>query len=52
MKVYVIWDPLMEKVLCVHLKKNKECKHCKSIRKERSKTIGAYPLESKKCKII
>ena len=51
MKVYVIWDPLLERVLCVHSKKNKECKHCKPIRKERYDTIGAYHLQSKKCKV-
>ncbi len=31
MKVYVIYDPLHEKILCVHEEHNMECDACKHI---------------------
>ena len=43
--VYVIYDPLYEKVLCVHDESNMECNNCKKTRKERD---GAYSLEEHK----
>ena len=46
--VYIIYDPLFEKVLCVHEKPGMECKGCKKIRKERN---SAYFLEEFKRKI-
>lgn len=43
--VYVVYDPLYEKVLCVHDEPNMECNNCKRIRKTRK---GAYYLEEHK----
>jgi hypothetical protein len=42
--VYVIYDPLYEKVLCVHDEMNMECDTCKPIRKKRN----IYYLECEK----
>lgn len=46
--VYVIYDPLLEKVLCVHSKPNKTCDVCG--KKEYNKR-RAYQLEEHKRKI-
>jgi len=43
--VFVTWDPLYERVVCVHDKLDSECKKCKKIRKKRD---GAYYLETSK----
>jgi hypothetical protein len=43
--VYVIYDPLYEKVVCVHDEPEKECEICVPIQKERK---GAYYLEEHK----
>lgn len=43
--VYVIYDPLCEKVLCVHGESGMECNKCKKIRKDRH---CAYFLEEHK----
>jgi len=44
--VYVIFDPLLETVVCVHSKSGKECELCKPIRSENR---DAYHLEEIKC---
>lgn len=46
--VYVIHDPLYEKVLCVHDKPNGKCNTCKPIR---NKCRGAYQLQEVKRKV-
>jgi len=38
--VYVIYDPLFERIICVHAEPNKKCSNCESIEAEPS-----YPLE-------
>lgn len=43
--VYVIYDPLIERVICVHDKPEKSCTLCESIRKERK---DKYHLEEHK----
>lgn len=43
--VFVTWDPLYERVVCVHKKYQDDCKECRKIRKERN---GAYYLETNK----
>lgn len=47
--VHVIYDPLLEQVLCVHDKPNKRCRKCNKKKYEERK---AYQLESVKRKII
>ncbi len=42
-KVYVIYDPLYEKVICVHDKPDIECEVCKPIR-EKEENRAFYPL--------
>lgn len=42
MKVYVIYDPLYEKVVCVHQMPNIDCKYCKPIREGREKDDDNY----------
>ena len=49
--VYVIYDPLYEKVLCVHDEEDMECEICKPIRDERWKKGGPYFLQSHECEI-
>ena len=44
MKVYVIYDPLLEKVVCVHALPNVECPDCKLVRDNRNNT-NVYYLE-------
>jgi hypothetical protein len=47
-KVYVQWDPLYEKVLCVHEKPNKRCKICKKASKdENGYQRSMYQIEEK-----
>ncbi len=43
MKIYVIFDSLLERVICVHEEEDMDCKDCRNLRSERSNT--AYPLE-------
>lgn len=43
MKVYVIYDPLLERVICVHEEPDMECKDCKELSIEREKS--AYHLQ-------
>lgn len=53
--VYVVYDPLLEKVVCVHDKPNKECKKCKKIQSERSSKndrASLYFLEEFKKEIV
>lgn len=45
MKVYVIYDPLTEKILCVHQYPNTECPECKDIREERKKIYHLEEIE-------
>ena len=40
--VYVIYDPLYEKVLCVHNEEDMECEVCKSIREHRNDPNNGY----------
>jgi hypothetical protein len=46
--IYVIFDPLLERVVCVHDKSQKECELCKPIRSEKR---DSYHLEEIKCLI-
>ena len=46
--VYVIYDPLYEKVLCVHEKSNMECNLCRQISKERYESHSVYHIEEHK----
>ena len=46
--VFVTWDPLYERVVCVHNKLDDECKKCESIRKKRWKENNCYFLETSK----
>jgi hypothetical protein len=48
-KVYVIWNPLHEKVVCVHSSEELECLHCIEEREKVKDT--AYSLEGKWFKI-
>jgi len=53
--VYVTWDSLSEKVICVHLNEDSECEKCKSIRESRSISSGLdkyYFLEQDKFEIL
>lgn len=45
MKVYVIYDPLLEEVICVHQIPNIECDICKPVRENRKKENSIYFLE-------
>jgi len=45
--VFVTWDPLYERVVCVHDKLEDTCKKCEKIRRKRNKS-GAYYLYTKK----
>ena len=44
--VYVTYDPLLEKVLCVHSKPNQTCKICR--KREYAKRIAYQLCECKK----
>lgn len=44
-KVYVIWNPLYENVVCVHSSEYLECKYCVEEREKVKNT--AYSLEGK-----
>jgi hypothetical protein len=46
--VYVIFDPLYEKVVCVHNEPDIDCLKCKKISKERTTTKSCYFLEESK----
>jgi len=46
--VFVTWDPLYERVVCVHNKQEDTCKKCESIRKKRWKEKNTYFLETSK----
>ena len=48
MKVYVIYDPLLEKVICVHAEPDAECKVCKRKYEEEP---NAYFLEEQEFKV-
>ena len=53
--VYVTWDSLSEKVICVHSKEDSECEKCKSIRESRSISSDLdkyYFLEQDKFEIL
>jgi hypothetical protein len=45
--VFVTYDPLYERVVCVHEKLQSECDKCKRLRKARDKK-GCYHLETSK----
>ncbi len=42
--VYVTYDPLLEKVVCVHDKSNTFCNTCDKLNKKRMKSSGAGSL--------
>lgn len=45
-KVYVTWDPLLEKVICVHDEPDMWCKDCKKANKDEDGYVrGTYQLE-------
>lgn len=44
MKVYVIFDPLLERVVCVHEEPDMECKDCKELSDERVRENSYYFL--------
>lgn len=46
--VFVTWDPLYERPVCVHKKLDDTCKKCESISKKRWKEKSPYFLETKK----
>lgn len=46
--VFVNWDPLFERPVCVHSTQEGTCKKCEKIMNE---SRGAYHLEVKKFKI-
>lgn len=49
--VWVTYDPLYERVVCVHEKPNTDCEKCKTIRNKRRKEKCTYFLETSKFKI-
>lgn len=49
--VWVTYDPLYEKVICIHKKGNSYCKKCKKIWDEREAERCLYQLETSKFKI-
>jgi hypothetical protein len=52
MFVYVTYDPLEEKVLCVHDKSNHFCNTCRPIFKKREKEKCVYQIYEVKRKVI
>lgn len=44
--VYVIYDPLFERIICVHAEPDKECDICEPIKATRGRE--SYPLEEDK----
>lgn len=48
MHVYVTYDPLYEKVICVHSKPNKVCESCKEIKRVRQLESNTYLIEEEK----
>jgi len=44
-KVYVIWNPLLERVVCVHSSEEKDCVNCEREREKLKNT--AYSLQGK-----
>lgn len=52
-KVYVQYDPLSEKVICVHETPNSTCPKCKKIEKERDKDKNnLYFIEEKTLRVV
>lgn len=49
--VYVIYDPLLEKVVCVHAKSNMKCSSCIKENDLYSNRRDLYPLQEIKKKI-
>jgi len=47
-KVWVTWDPLLERVICVHDAPDCVCEDCEELFNERNEK-GQYQLEEKKC---
>jgi len=47
--VFVTWDPLLERVLCVHKKQDSTCEVCEKVSKKNHKC--GYWLGSKKLMI-
>jgi len=51
-KVYVQWDPLYEKVICVHEKPNMVCKSCVNANKVKDGYRNTYRTEEKGFSIV
>lgn len=51
MRVFVKWDPLFEKIVCVHRFQNDECIECKDFDKKRKKKGSCYWIEGKWFKV-
>lgn len=51
MKVYVIFDPLLEKVICVHEEEGMDCPACLKIEEERLGNTY-YPLEEHEHEVV
>ncbi len=51
MKVWVIFDPLYEKVLCVHSEEDQDCPNCIDISNERIKK-GSYHIEQAEYDVV
>lgn len=49
--VWVTYDPLYEKVVCVHKKSDSFCPKCKKIWDKRVKENSLYQLEASRFKI-
>jgi hypothetical protein len=49
--VWVTFDPLYERVVCVHEKLQSDCDKCRPIRNKRWKEKNTYFLETSKFKI-
>lgn len=48
--VFVTYDPLYERIVCVHEKLQSDCKKCEVLRRKRNKK-GCYHLETQRFKI-
>lgn len=51
MKVYVIFDPLLEKVVCVHEEEGMDCPACLEVEEARGGSTY-HPLEEHECEVV
>jgi len=49
--VWVTYDPLYERIVCVHEKLQSDCDKCRALREKRWKENSSYFLETSKFKI-